>query len=287
VIRGASTGLHNPFDVATDSAERIYVANLGDPPGSGSSVTVYSATANGDAQPIRILGTHPDPRPRLLKATSVTIRPRPEAVLVADQTEPPSRDEGRIMEFSVAVGQDDPIAVIADESSPLGSPAGVGLDQTQRIHVVDTVNPRIIIYPAQPVMGRVDLVPEAVIEGPATGLNNPIDAALDSTGNIYVINRGTLTPNVRDASITVYAAGSGSAAPGVGRDVAPIRVIGAFGSPNANLADPVGIAIDGADRIFLVQGGSLKIFEAGVNGDPAPEQRITGSINNPGGLWVR
>jgi hypothetical protein len=64
-------------------------------------------------------------------------------------------------------------------------------------------------------------------------------------------------------------------------------VIGIFGSPNANLVDPVGIAIDGADRIFLLQGGSLKIFEAGVNGDPEPAQRITGSINNPGGLWVR
>ena len=153
VIRGPSTGLHNPFDVATDSAERIYVANLGDPPGSGSSVTVYSSNANGDAQPIRILGTHPDPRPQFVQGHQFTIRPRPEGLLVADQTEPPSPRGGRIMEFSAAVGQDDPIAVIGDLSSPLGSPAGIGLDQAQRIHVLDTVTPRIIIYPSAPVTG--------------------------------------------------------------------------------------------------------------------------------------
>ena len=286
VIRGPSTGLHNPFDVVTDSAERIYVANLGDPPGTDSNVTVYSATASGDVQPIRVLDIHTGPFAGPLKVTSVAIRPRPEGVLVAAQIQPPSPGGGGFLEFSATVGQDTPIAIIADPTTPLGSPAGVGLDQSQRIHVVDSVTPRIIIYPAGTVTGDVDLVPESVIEGSATGLNNPIDAALGPSGNIYVVNRGSLNPSVRDASITVYAAGAGSAAPGAGRNVQPIRVIGSL-DPNVNLVDPVGIAIDGADSIFLLQGRSLKVFNAGVTDDPMRRQVITEPINNPGGLWVR
>jgi hypothetical protein len=286
VIRGPSTGLHNPFDVVTDSAERIYVANLGDPPGSGSNVTVYSATAGGDAQPIRVLDVHTGPFAGPLKVTSVAIRRRPEGVLVAAQIQPPSAGGGGFLEFSATVGQDTPIAIVADPTTPLGSPAGLGLDGNQRIHVVDSVTPRIIIYPEGLLTGDVDLVPETVIEGSATGLNNPIDAALDQSANIYVVNRGSLNPNVRDASITVYAAGSGSATAGAGRNVQPIRMIGSL-EPIVNLVDPVGIAIDSANSIYLLQGGSLKVFKGGVTNDPMERQVITGAISNPGGLWVR
>ena len=128
-------------------------------------------------------------------------------------------------------------------------------------------------------LGTVDLPPEAVIEGPATGLNSPSDVALDGNGNIFVVNRGSLNPNIQDASITVYSAGAGG-------NAVPIRAIGP-GGRNANLVDPIGIAVDARGRIFLLQGGSLKTFAAGANGDPAPEQTISGPINNPGGLWVR
>jgi hypothetical protein len=281
VIQGPSTGLHNPFDVVTDSAERIYVANLGDPPGNGSSVTVYSSTANGNAQPIRTLGVRREPMPTLTKATSVTIRPRPEGVLVADQPPEPTPGGGQIMEFSTTVGQDDPIRVIrSGDAAELNTIAGIALDQSQRILVVDTMRPRILIYPDTQMLGIIRPPIEAIIEGAATGLNNPIDAALDSTGNIFVVNRGSLNSSVRDASITVYA-------PGARGDAAPIRVIGSFGSPGANLVDPVGIALDASNRIFLLQGGSLKIFEAGVTGDPRPVQVISAAINNPGGLSVR
>jgi hypothetical protein len=280
VIQGPSTGLQNPFDVVTDSGERIYVANLGDPPGHGSSVTVYDSTADGNATPVRILGRLQSPlRPSLQKATSVVIRPRPEAVLVADQPEPtPGR--GQILEFSASAGQDDAIRIIRGNATQLESPAGLGLDGLQRIHVVDTVRSRILIFRATPDVGRLDLPPEAIIEGPATGLNNPIDAALDSSGNIFVVNRGSLNPNVRDASVTVYAAGAGG-------NAAPIRVLGSFGAPRMNLIDPVGIAVDSGGRIFLLQGGSLKIFAAAANGDPSPLQVISQTLNNPGGIWVR
>jgi hypothetical protein len=280
VIQGLSTGLHNPFDVVTDSGERIYVANLGDPPGTGSSVTVYSSTASGNAAPIRTLGLFRSPLlPSVQKATSVIIRPRPEAVLVADQPEP-TPGQGQIMEFSTTVGQDDVIRIIRGNATELESPAGIGLDSLQRLHVIDTVRSRILVYRATPDVGRIDLPPEAIIEGPATGLNNPIDAALDSNGNIFVVNRGSLNPSVRDASITVYAAGAAG-------NAAPIRVLGSFGAPRVNLIDPVGIAIDSGGRIFLLQGGALKIFAADANGDPSPLQVISATFNNPGGIWVR
>jgi hypothetical protein len=289
VIRGPSTGLHNPFDVVTDSAERIYVGNLGDPPGTGSSVTVYSATASGDAQPVRTLGLfQSELRPSLEKPTSVAIRSRPETVLVADQPSQSRPGEGRIFEYSVTAGQDDPIRIIradftpdnrGDATTPL-DPAAIGLDPQQRIHALETVRSRIVIFPGTLPEGIIEVAPDAMIEGPATGLTNPIDVALDGTGNIFVVNRGNLNPNVRDASITVYAAGAAG-------NAAPTRLIGGFGGPNANLSDPVGIAVDSGGRIFLLQGGSLKIFEAGANGDPRPMQTISGAITNPGGIWVR
>lgn len=278
VIQGPNTGLQNPFDVVTDSGGRIYVANLGDPPGRGSTVTVYRATANGNVAPVRVLGLF-ESEPSLQKATSVVIRPKPEAVLVADQPHPPP-GAGQIMEFSTTAGQDNPIRIIRGAATQLESVAGIGLDSLQRIHVVDTRRARILIYRAAPATGIVDLPPEAIIEGGATGLNDPIDAAIDASGNIFVVNRGSFKPGVRDASITVYAAGAAG-------DVAPVRAIGAFGSPNVDLIIPVGIAVDAGGRIFLLQDSSLKIFAAGANGDPAPVQVISRTINGPGGIWVR
>lgn len=278
VIQGPNTGLQNPFDVVTDSEERIYVANMGDPPGRGSTVTVYRATANGNVTPNRTLGLF-ESEPSLQKATSVAIRPRPEAVLVADQPHP-APGAGQIMEFSTTAGQDNPVRIIRGAATQLESVAGIGLDALQRIHVVDTRQARILIYRTAPPSGIVDLPAEAIIEGGATGLNNPIDAAVDADGNIFVVNRGSFNPGVRDASITVYAAGA------IG-DVAPVRAIGVSGSPNANLIAPVGIAVDAGGRIFLLQSSSLKIFAAGASGDPAPVQVISRTINGPGGIWVR
>lgn len=280
VIQGPNTGLHNPFDVVTDSSERIYVANLGDPPGTGASVTVYRATANGNVAPDRTLGLfHSELEPSLHKATSVVIRPRPEAVLVADQPHPPP-GAGQIMEFSTTAGQDNPITIIRGAATQLESVAGIGLDSLQRILVVDTRAARILLYRVAPASGIVDLPPEALIEGGATGLNNPTDAAVDASGNIFVVNRGSFNAGFPDASITVYAADA------IG-DSAPVRAIGVFGSPNANLTIPVGIAVDAGGRIFLLESSSLKIFAAGANGDPAPVQVIARTCSGPGGIWVR
>ena len=133
VIQGLLTDLHFPFDVATDSAERIYVANMGEPLGNRSTVTVYSATANGDVAPIRTLGRSSSPIPALRKAIRVVIRSRPQDVLVTDQPEPLSPGAGRIVEFSTVMGQDDPIGSIEGTSTLLNTPSGIG--QIGRAHV--------------------------------------------------------------------------------------------------------------------------------------------------------
>jgi hypothetical protein len=287
VIQGQNTALHNPIDVALDGSKRIYVTNLGDPVGNNPSITVYSADANGDAQPIRIinqfnlLGVGDLERP-----ISLVIRPQPENILLTDQSLS-APGPSRILELSTIAGQNDPIGRIQGSASQLRTPAGIALDQAQRIYVAEPQGNRILIY-IWPGQEFIDLSPFAIIEGAATLLNNPVDLGLDSQGNLYVVNRGTFPHPSSDAGITVYA--SAALAPGGAfiRNIAPIRRLGGPSTPNANLVDPNGIALDAAGRIFVTQSNSFQIFPSGANGNASHDQIINDqTINNPVGIVAR
>jgi hypothetical protein len=81
--------------------------------------------------------------------------------------------------------------------------------------------------------------PIAEIRGPNTGLNGPLQVAVDSSGNLYAAN-------FDDPSVTVYA-------PGANGNVAPIRTIK---GPHTGLTSgPEAVAVDSSGNLYVATFG--------------------------------
>ncbi len=155
----------------------------------------------------------------------------------------------------------------------------------------------------------------SVIAGSLTGLDVPQGIALDSTGNIYVVNDGS--DNGDADSVTVYPEGNSWATshqrsdrpgPATGLNIpdgvavfsgkiyvsnfgnnsvtvypvgtigntAPSATISGFGT---GVAGPDGIALDSGGKIYVANDGnnSVTVYPAGSNGNAAPSTTISGS----------
>ncbi len=129
-----------------------------------------------------------------------------------------------------------------------------------------------------------DVLPTARIKGAATGLDVPTSIALDSSGEIYVLNNGSVR---NSETVEVFAPGSRG-------NVAPIaRIAGA----DTGLRSVNKIAVDSARNIYVaievvdifsVPAGIL-IYPSGSNGNVRPRVTIGGAdseIQNPYGIAV-
>jgi hypothetical protein len=218
-----------------------------------------------------------------------------------------------------ASGNVSPIGVISGDNTYFREPAGIALDGNGNIYITSTVVPvqnSIAIFPAG---SKGNVTPSAIISGSATELNYPMGVALDADANIYVSNydgspwvtvftagsngnvapmqaflienstlveyiavdanknmyvtNGVTTSGTR-AEVTVWPAGSNGA-------VTPSAVIS---GPATHLSNPVGIAIDSADNIYVAdntyetdENTSVLVFSAGANGNAKPLRIIKGS----------
>jgi sugar lactone lactonase YvrE len=132
-ITGVDTGLINPYGIALDASDNIYVADDG-----ATSVLVYSAGSNGDAAPIAIINGDEtgliDPYGIALDSSG--------NIYVADNSAagvfvyPPLGGTGWVAgppaTYSVA-----PTATISGSNTSLSGPIGVALDSSANIYVVD------------------------------------------------------------------------------------------------------------------------------------------------------
>lgn len=151
----------------------------------------------------------------------------------------------------------------------------------EAIFVTNAVDGSVNIYP---ISSRGDSGPIATIKGPATGLDDPVSIALDSSDKIYVLNNGTAG---NSASIEVFAPGSrGNAAP-----------IARIAGPATRLLSVNRIAVDSAGQIYVAievvdvdsQPAGILIYPPGSNGNITPSATIGGvesEIQNPWGIAI-
>ena len=123
--------------------------------------------------------------------------------------------------------------------------------------------------------------PLATIIGADTGLDNPSGIGIDSTGKIYVANRGGGRTN--ESSMTVYAAGSSG-------NMKPIATIA---GPDTGLDDPC-IAVDSNGKIYAGNSNdSITVYLPGSDGNVKPIATIIGpdqgdetGLSQPNGIAI-
>jgi uncharacterized protein (TIGR03437 family) len=153
-------------------------------------------------------------------------------------------------------------------SAFLYSPAGIAVDASGDIYIVDTgagglpglirkVSPSGII---SNVAGGGTLNGSFGDGGPATSaaLNGPLGVALDTAGNVYIAE--TANNSIRRVSTTgtiTTVAGPGSTNGALG-DGGP--------ATGATLSNPAGVALDGAGKIYIADTGHNRVRKVSLDG---------------------
>jgi sugar lactone lactonase YvrE len=232
----------------------IYVNN-------GNSVTAYAPGSNGNVSPIASI----DDRTNMLEEPWGIALDSKANIYVANYGGG-SNGIGTITVY--AAGSDaetTPMATIAGLRTELENPFGIAVDSSGKIYVANFAGGHgagsVTVYPAG---SNGNVAPIATIAGDDTGLDNPSGIAIDSSGKIYVANRGGGRTSA--SSITVYAAGSNG-------NVKPIATIT---GPDTGLDDPC-IAVDSRGKIYASNSSdSITVYPSGSNGDARPIAKIAG-----------
>ena len=172
--------------LALDSSGNLYVSGVLAAPNLGSGVAVFSPTAKGDAVPIRIIGG---------SATTITgIGAVPIAVDSADNiyisTADPLVPDSILIFNSSASGNVPPTSTIGGPATTINSIEGLALDSAGNIYVSNFPSdqnalPDILEFSAG---STGNVAPIRTISGSATTMSAVGNLALDSAGNIYVLN---------------------------------------------------------------------------------------------------
>jgi hypothetical protein len=155
-----------------------------------------------------------------------------------------------------ATGAATPIRTIPfDATSGLSAVFTLAADSAGDIYVgqinYTTMNGSILVFSGT---ANGSSAPVRVIAGTVTELGLPEDLAVDSTGNLYVLNPNTNS----QPSILVFAAGANG-------NVAPVRTLnGAF----------LSMAVDSAGDIYTLGFTGISIYTAGASGSATPAQTI-------------
>jgi sugar lactone lactonase YvrE len=267
IIAGDNTGLYFPQGIALDSRRNLYVTD--------DSVNVYPAGSNGNVAPAA----------SITGADTGLVGPIGIALDSSGSLYVLNSFGGTAQRGSVTVypagssGDTAPNATLTSNFTGLGSAVGIAVDATGTIYVPYDLggvgeHGSIAIYPAG---GYATGPPIATIAGDNTGLDYPSRIAVDSIGNIIVLNSGN--------AITEYPAGS------VG-DVMPSTTLNIDPSGKNY---PIGIAVDRRDDLYVAnQGGekcnkrscvqtspdSVAVYPTGSDGNAKPSAVISGANTN-------
>lgn len=170
-------------------------------------------------------------------------------------------------------GAGSPVTPSQNLGGPL--PQAPGAAGTSRLLYVPNFGGTVTVYRAE-LSG--DVPPDFQYSGAKTQLSGSEAVAIDSHGNVNVTNQNALPPcsDFSNGSVTVFQ-------PPTGNISMPIRVI--CGS-QTGLFHPHGIAIDGADKIYVADPdnnnglGNILVYPAGATGDVPPAFTLSGAQTN-------
>jgi sugar lactone lactonase YvrE len=264
-IVGQSTLLDEPWGIAVDSKQNLYVTNAAFT-GDGY-VAVYKAGATGDVAPAFTIGggsNNPLCYPLGIAVTSQGSGD--DTVYVAN-----SGCGGRVVAFTVISGVVAELGAVGGSKTGMAAPWGIAVNAHGNIYVANYAANTITVY-QHGTFGNV--APTRTIGGALTGLSGPAGLAVDAVGNLYVSNFDGNT-------ITVYS-------PFANGNVMPSALVS---GSSTGLNGPLGVALDRSANIYVANyyGPSALVFAAGSNGNVAPAQTISGSktlMQYPEGIAV-
>jgi DNA-binding beta-propeller fold protein YncE len=309
IISGSATKLSNPAGIAFDSTgSNIYVANDG-------LITEYPATSSGNVAPtttitssdisFQVHGIALDSSNNIyvtnedlieVFAAGSTGSSTPTSVISGSNTDLDvpfgitldstadiyvTNNSGNTVTVYAAGGNSNvaPTATISNPNIGLDGPNGIAVDLSGNLYVANNISVAPNSITTYPAGSGADVAPATTISGALTKLESPVGVAVDSAGNIYVANSGSLL------GVTEYSAGSNANTP-------PIATIS---GSNTGFTSVNAIAVDSKGNIYVASGpadaisDSIEIFPAGSNGNIAPTATITGAdtgLNDPGAVAV-
>ena len=172
--------------LTVDSSGNLYVSGVLAAPNLGSGVAVFSPAASGDVVPIRTIGGS--------ATTIIGLGAVPIAVDSADNIYISNADllgpESILIFNSSANGNVPPTSTIGGPATTINSIAGLALDSAGNIYVSNVPSdqnalPEILEFSAG---STGNVAPIRTISGSATTITSIGGLALDSAGNIYVLN---------------------------------------------------------------------------------------------------
>ncbi len=273
VIAGDSTGLTYSPGIALDSSRNLYA--VGYESGVGYGVNVYPAGSNGNVPPsASIVGANTG-----LDGPAGIALDSGGSLYVANSYGGPTGGGSVTIYSAGSNGDAAPATTITSSFTGIDGASGIAVDSAGKIYVAnESGGPgglgSVTIYPASSYGAG---PPIATIAGNNTGLNNPLEIAVESNGNIFVLNS--------DYSITVYQAGSSG-------DVTPKATFNIDGSGKNS---PAGMAVDAHGDVYVANQGSggchgstllipcnqaypdsIAIYRAGSHGNTEPSAVIVG-----------
>ncbi len=308
-IGGSSTSLNGPQYLAFDPAQNLWVTNY-NPSTNTASIIEFEALATGDVVPLTSNALPGRPRgiafspkgPTPLPSSSASPVPR---IMVIAENNPQDVYPSRILLF--LAGSSSPYQSIGGPKPGLKLPGGVAVDTQGHIYVTNiqgrsvaqfmlptpsptpkpTPTPTATPTPSptpstsaspsatpSPTPTPVNVYPRFTISA-KNGVITPLSVALDSMGNIYIVDQGK--PNAgcnssQGPAILVF--------PPYNKKIPYTKPIRKIDGCNTKLNAPTDIKVNSDGLIYVADSttsgaGVIYVFPAGANGNVAPPTTYT------------
>jgi sugar lactone lactonase YvrE len=253
VVAGAVATRVHPTAVAPAHpapSGALYVAN------ANNTVTVYAATAAGNAAPLRTLR---GPARFGVDASGLAV----DAVgnlYVAHGLSPYGN---RVDVYAGgAQGSAAPARIITGKRTRLDTPFTVAIDARGALYVANEGTGQTGSITVYAPGAHGDSAPLRRIAGPHSMVQTPQALAVDARGTLYVADYGD------ESRVLVFA-------PTARGDARPIRVIA---GDRTGLNNPSGLAIDATGYLYTLSSGTQRaaVFAPGARGNVAPVRTIAG-----------